>query len=158
MKIKLSELLYRYTYLLFTVLLTVWISSFVEWILTDYNKELSIVATIIYKLLNDFWAIVILGIILFPLFWLSNTFIKKWAIAIFQVLFVIILLIQISLIKYSLTTHVNLGADLLGYSYNDIYTTITSSVSLSYIAIIPFLLLTVLFYGIHWVLQKWMSN
>jgi phosphoglycerol transferase MdoB-like AlkP superfamily enzyme len=74
------------------------------------------------------------------------------------VLFIIILLIQVSLIKYSLTTHVNLGADLLGYSYNDIYTTITSSVSLSFLSASPFLLLILLFYGIYWVLTKWISN
>ena len=158
MKIKISKLLSGYFQLLFTVLIMVWIGSFVEWILTDYNENLSVLNIIVYKFLNDFWAVVVLGTVFFPLFWLFGLISKKITTSIFQVLFLIILLIQASLIKYSLTTHINLGADLLGYSYDDIYTTVTSSVSLSLYTFLPFLLLIGLFYGIYWLLKKALNN
>jgi len=158
MKILNSKLLYSYAYLLFTVLIVVWTASFLDWFLTDYNEKFSVITVITYKFINDFWAIVILGIILFPIFWLGSIFFKKRIIPIFQVLFILILLIQISLIKYSLTTHVNLGADLLGYSYDDIYTTVTSSVSLSFITILPFLVLIGFFYGVYTLLKKRVLN
>jgi phosphoglycerol transferase MdoB-like AlkP superfamily enzyme len=153
-----SKLLYSYAYLLFTVLIVVWFTSFFDWFLTDYNEKISVITVIAYKFINDFWAIVILGVILFPLFWLGSIFFKKRIIPIFQVLFILILLIQISLIKYSLTTHVNLGADLLGYSYDDIYTTVTSSVSLSFTTILPFLVLIGFFYGVYAMLKKRILN
>lgn len=131
---------------------------FLDWFLTDYNDKFSLITVIAYKFINDFWAIVILGAILFPIFWLGCLFLKKRIIPIFQILFLIILLIQISLIKYSLTTHVNLGSDLLGYSYDDIYTTVTSSVSLSFITVLPFLVLVGFFYGIYALLKKWILS
>ncbi|WP_457618447.1 sulfatase-like hydrolase/transferase [Lutibacter sp.] len=158
MKIKISKLLSGYFQLLFTVLIMVWIGSFVEWILTDYDENLSALNIIVYKILNDFWAVVALGTVFFPLFWLFGLILKKITTSIFQVLFLIILLIQASLIKYSLTTHINLGADLLGYSYDDIYTTVTSSVSLSLYTFLPFLLLIGLFYGLYWLLKKALNN
>lgn len=158
MKVLNSKLLYSYAYLLFTVLIVVWVSSFLDWFLTDYNDKFSLITVIAYKFINDFWAIVILGAILFPIFWLGCLFLKKRIIPIFQILFLIILLIQISLIKYSLTTHVNLGSDLLGYSYDDIYTTVTSSVSLSFITVLPFLVLVGFFYGIYALLKKWILS
>jgi len=158
MKIKISKLLNGYFQLLFTVLIIVWIGSFVEWFLTDYDGNLPTLNIIVYKFLNDFWAVVTLGAVFFPLFWLLGFIFKKYTTSIFQVLFLIILLIQISLIKYSLTTHINLGADLLGYSYNDMYTTVTSSVSLSFYTFLPFLLLIGLFYGIYWLLKKVLNN
>lgn len=158
MKVLNSKLLYSYAYLLFTVLIVVWTASFIDWFLTDYNDKFSLITVIAYKFINDFWAIVILGAILFPIFWLGCLSFKKRIIPIFQILFLIILLIQISLIKYSLTTHVNLGADLVGYSYDDIYTTITSSVSLSFITVLPFLILIGFFYGVYALLKKWILN
>jgi hypothetical protein len=99
MKILNSKLLYSYAYLLFTVLIVVWFTSFFDWFLTDYNEKISVITVIAYKFINDFWVIVILGVILFPLFWLGSIFFKKRIIPIFQVLFILILLIQISLIK-----------------------------------------------------------
>ena len=158
MKIKFSELLSKYYYLLFTVLIIVWIGSFTEWILTDYNERFLKFSVLSYKFLNDFWAVVILGIVLLPIFWLGSILFKKRIISVFQIVFLLILLVQVSLIKYSLTTHINLGADLLGYSYNDIYITVTSTVSFSFLTILPFLMLVGFFYGIYWLLTKWMSN
>jgi phosphoglycerol transferase MdoB-like AlkP superfamily enzyme len=149
-----SKLIYSYAYLLFTVLILVWAGSFLEWILTDYNEKFSVFTIIIYKLINDFWAIVILGLILFPLFWLFSIIFKKRFLLIYQIVFLLILFIQAALIKYSLTTHVNLGSDLLGYSYNDIYETVTTSVSLSFITILPFFVLIGLFYGTYVALKK----
>ncbi|MFK5959509.1 MAG: sulfatase-like hydrolase/transferase [Lutibacter sp.] len=158
MKILNSKLLYSYAYLLFTLLIVVWIGSFLEWISANYNTNFSVYAIIIYKFINDFWAIVTLGIILFPLFWLCSVIFKKRVISIFQIVFILILFIQVALIKYSLTTQVNLGADLLGYSYDDILTTIKSSVSLSFITLLPFLVLIGLFYGVYILLKKWVLN
>ena len=158
MKLKISKLLTSYFQLIFTLLILLWISSFVEWFLTDYEGDLSALNIIVYKFLNDFWAVTFLGIVFFPLFWLFGLILKKYPTSIFQVLFLIILLIQASLIKYSLTTHINLGADLLGYSYNDMYTTVTSSVPLSLYTFLPFLLLIGLFYGVYWFLKKWLNG
>ncbi len=149
-----SKLLYSYAYILFTALILVWAGSFLEWILTEYNTRFSIFVILMYKLINDFWAIVILGIVLFPLLWMCSVIFKKRVIIIFQVLFLIILFIQATLVKYSLTTHVNLGADLLGYSYDDIYATVTTSISLSFITILPLLILIGFFYGVYFLLKK----
>jgi len=155
---KISKLVYNYIYLLFTMLILVWICSLGEWYLTDYNEDISPISSIVYKFLNDFWAIVIFGILAFPIFLFLSVFLKKYVTPIFQVIFFMVLLIQMSLIKYSLTTHINLGADLLGYSYNDMYTTVTSSVSLSFFAFLPFLVLISFFYAGYWLLKKWVLN
>jgi phosphoglycerol transferase MdoB-like AlkP superfamily enzyme/tetratricopeptide (TPR) repeat protein len=148
------KLLVNYIYLLFTVLILVWIGSITEWILTEYIASTSVFAILVYKLINDFWAIIILGIAIIPLLWLGGVIFKKRTILILQIFFLIILAIQTALIKYSLTTHVNLGADLFGYSYNDIYETVTTSVSWSFITILPLFVLIILFYGVYFLLKK----
>ncbi len=50
---------------------------------------------------------------------------KKIHLYVIKTLFVLIVISQFALVKYSLTTLINLGADILGYSTDDMYTTVT---------------------------------
>ncbi|MDR6843569.1 sulfatase-like hydrolase/transferase [Flavobacterium granuli] len=70
------------------------------------------------------------------------------AIIAIKVSFTLIIIIQLALTGYSLTTHINLGSDLLGYSLNDIYTTVTSSLSISFVMFLPFIIIPLLYLGL----------
>ncbi|WP_246236360.1 LTA synthase family protein [Flavobacterium ajazii] len=70
------------------------------------------------------------------------------------VIFTLITLIQFALVKYSSTTLVNLGADLLGYSFSDMYLTVTASESLSFMFFLPFFIIPLLYLGINFGLRK----
>ncbi|MBG6109553.1 phosphoglycerol transferase MdoB-like AlkP superfamily enzyme [Flavobacterium sp. CG_9.10] len=101
-----------------------------------------------YKLLNDFFTGLLIGLLFFPLYLLLKYIKNPLGIIVIKILFCIILIIQLALIGYSLTTHINLGADLLGYSLRDMYTTITASLSLSFLTFLPFIVLPILFLGL----------
>lgn len=102
-----------------------------------------------YKLLNDFFTGLLIGLLFFPLY-LGLKYIKNpLAIIVVKVIFSIIAIIQLGLIGYSLTTHINLGADLVSYSFNDIYHTVTSSMSISFTLFLPFIVIILLYLGLN---------
>ncbi|WP_231926262.1 sulfatase-like hydrolase/transferase [Flavobacterium gilvum] len=82
----------------------------------------------------------------------------KWikqslATVIIKILFSLIVIIQLAMTGYSLTTHINLGSDLLGYSLSDMYTTVTSSLSISFVMFLPFIIVPALYLGLIRVFQ-----
>lgn len=101
-----------------------------------------------YKILNDFFTGLLIGLLFFPLYLLLKYIKNPLGIIVIKILFSFILIIQLALIGYSLTTHINLGADLLGYSLSDMYTTVTASLSLSFLMFLPFIILPILYLGL----------
>ena len=109
---------FRYIYLTLSLIFTFWLITIFE----IYSKTASgiqiqdLTTTLSFKLLNDFWTGLIIGLLFLPLY-LAFVFVKKPIDEILiKVLFCLIIIGQFALVKYSLTTLINLGADILGYS------------------------------------------
>ncbi|MGM5469425.1 sulfatase-like hydrolase/transferase [Flavobacteriaceae bacterium LMO-SS05] len=139
-----AEAIYKYVHLIIGLIVTFWLMSLFELIMLK-SEETNVMLAVVLKLTNDFWSGLIIGLLLFPVFVLCQIVLKNAAIGILKVLVVMLVLIQFSLVIYSLTTLVNLGADLLGYSLNDISATITSSVSFSILYFLPFIVFLLVF-------------
>ncbi|WP_440067639.1 sulfatase-like hydrolase/transferase [Tenacibaculum discolor] len=107
-----------------------------------------------YKLLHAFITVVIIGVLFFPIYYLVGLGNKKIAEITAIALGVLLVIGEFSLVKYSTTTLLNLGADLLGYSYNDIYKTIESSESFSVVNYLLFLVIPLLFLVVVYLFKK----
>ena len=107
-----------------------------------------------YKLLNDFFTGLLIGLLFFPLYLVLKYIKNPLGIIVIKVLFSIIVIIQLGLIGYSLTTHINLGADLLGYSLSDMYTTVTASLSITFLMLLPFIVLPIIYLGLIWLFNS----
>ncbi|WP_100613407.1 LTA synthase family protein [Confluentibacter citreus] len=158
MKVNLkTEHFNNYIKLTFALIVAFWILSVYEVVNTPTSHE-PFLLTIILKFINDFWCGIVIGIIVFPLFFLINNFKEKLALNIVIMLFMVLVLGQFSLIKYSLTTLVNLGADLLGYSYDDVSSTVSTSESLSIFYFLPFIIFPVILFVSFISLKKYMQK
>lgn len=109
---------------------------------------------ILYKLINDFWTVLLISLLCLPLYLALHYSNKKWAAIFFKIIFTIIIICQFALTKYHLTTLVNLGADFLGYSPDDMYTTVTASEKFSVLYFVPFILFPALF----WIINSYVSK
>jgi phosphoglycerol transferase MdoB-like AlkP superfamily enzyme len=147
---------YAYIYLMLSAIITFWLLSLFEIYstLSDGSKNQNIGVIVVYKFLNDFWAGIVLGLLFIPLYFAFFYIKKPLEVVLIKVLFTLIIIIQFALVKYSLTTHINLGADLLGYSFDDMYTTVTASESLSFLYFLPFIITPLLYLGINYLLVK----
>ncbi|NQW36442.1 MAG: sulfatase-like hydrolase/transferase [Flavobacteriales bacterium] len=83
--------------------------------------------TLLYKLINDVYTSILIGMVLFPFHVLFFFIFKKQRVKLITVFFVFVVVVQFALVAYSLTTLLNLGADVLGYSIHDVYATVSSS-------------------------------
>ena len=152
--------LWKYAKVNFALLLTFWFLSLSE-IFIKFNDETTIIIilkTIAFKLLNDFFTIVLIGLFLYPIYYLLNLGKKKYGNSFFLIIGGVLVLVQLSLIKYSVTTLLNLGADLLGYSFDDMFLTVSSSESFSILSLLPFLLLPLLFVVLRYFFIKKIPN
>lgn len=150
----------NYIYLIAALVVTFWFISLFE-IFTTIIKGIKIPdvgIVILYKFLNDFWTSLFIGFFLFPLHWLSTKFIKKYNQLFIQILLSFVVLIQFALVKYSATTLLNLGADLLGYSFNDITLTVSSSESMSVLYFVPFIVAISILFVLNKLFTKYISN
>ena len=109
----------------------------------------NVASVLYYQLLNDFSSGILIGLLFFPIFMLFYFIRKPWSVTVIKVIFSLLIIGQFALVKYNLTTLVNLGADVLGYSFSDMYTTVTASESLSFFYFIPFIVCPLLFLGIN---------
>lgn len=100
------------------------------------------------KILNDFFTGLVIGLLFFPLYLVLKYFKNTLGIIVIKIIFTVIVIIQLGLTGYSLTTHINLGADVLGYSWSDMYTTVTASITISFLMILPFLILPIAYLGL----------
>jgi lipoteichoic acid synthase len=151
---------YGYIYLTLSVITTFWLLSLFEIYSTTSNgsQNQNIGTTIVYKLLNDFWAGLDIGLLFVP-FYFALLYVKKpLGIVLIKLLFALVIIIQFALVKYSLTTNINLGADLLGYSFDDMHTTVTASESLSLLYFLPFIIMPLLFLGIYYLLNRFTNG
>lgn len=114
--------------------------------------------TLMYKLLNDFWTGLIIGLLFFPLYLVLFLIKKPLGILLIKVLFSLIVIGQFALVKYSMTTLINLGADLLGYSMKDMFTIVSASESITFLYFLPFVILPLLFLGINYVFNKYTNE
>jgi lipoteichoic acid synthase len=147
---------FKYLYLNTSLVLIFWLSSLFE-IYSKASNGISnsnIGMDVCYKLINDFWSATIIGLVLLPLFLITVYIRKTFSIHFMTVLFTLIVLVQFALVKYSSTTLINLGSDLLGYSLSDIYLTITASEPLSFMFFIPFIIIPLLYLGINFIFIK----
>ena len=145
-----------YFYLATALVVVFWLISLFEigmlYIKGISEKEIGI--SLGLKFINDFWAAFLLTVIVLPFYALLSILLKKGAGKIIGSFFVIIVLIQFSLVKYSLTTLLNLGADVLGYSVSDMYLTVTSSEAMSVTYFLPFVVFPLLFFAIYYLINK----
>jgi hypothetical protein len=100
----------EYLYSTVSLILIFCLLSFIE-IFKNFEIQL-----FLYKLLDDFFTGILIGLLFLPLYVVLKQVKNSLGIMVIRFLFSIIALIQLGLIGYSLTTHINLGADLLGYS------------------------------------------
>lgn len=138
------------------MLITFWFISVFE-ILAKIYTGIEIPITTIalfYKLINDFWAVFIISALFLPLYLALHYSQRKWKDIPVKIIFLLIIIGQFALTKYHLTTLVNLGADFLGYSTSDMYTTVTASESFSILYFVPFILFPLLFWGINKLISK----
>lgn len=149
-----------YTILIISLIFTLWLISLFEVYVTfSKGTELPNIGTILsFKFINDFWTGIILGLVFIPFYLVANTAFKKYGKIIILFLFAFVLVIQFSLVKYSLTTLLNLGADILGYSVSDVYITVTSSESMSLLYFLPFIIVPTLYFLIIRVFKKYVSQ
>ena len=161
MKIKEStKQLLNYVYLIASLIVAFWFISLFE-VFVTFSKGIKVPnvgMVILYKFINDFWTSIIIGALCVPLYWILNVVVKKYGHLIVQILLAVVVLIQFALVKYSSTTLLNLGADLLGYSISDITITVSSSESMSIGYFIPFILAVLVFFGLYKLLVKYVSK
>lgn len=144
---------YRYSNTTLAFIGVFWLISIFEVLVSKSNAS-----NLFLKLVNDFWCALILSIILFPFYLLMYSITKKYALLVVKILFVFLIIIQFSLVKYSLTTLLNLGADLLGYSINDIFNTVSASVSFSFTLFLPFIIFPALFFLLNKLVEKYFTR
>jgi phosphoglycerol transferase MdoB-like AlkP superfamily enzyme len=138
---------FQYGFLNLTLLVSFWLISTFEL----YSKNVSrleiidFCTTLIYKFVNDIWTVLIIGILFYPIYFLVHKKRNKWEFNFLKFLYILIVFIQFVLVKYSLTTLLNLGADILGYSINDMFLTVKSSESFSIMSFLPLLLFPLVF-------------
>lgn len=146
-KININKKIRKYILICFSLLLTFCLISLFELCSTLFSgKEIpNLIEYISFKFLNHFLTILFICIIFIPLYYLLSKKKKKLPGRVIKVIFTFLVILEFGLTKYSLTTLLNLGADLLGYSLDDIYITVTASESTSVFYFITFLIFPVLF-------------
>lgn len=138
----------KYILLCFSLMLTFWLISLFEYfsILFSGKETPVFLPYISFKFLNHFFTILFIFLVFWPFYFLISKSKTKRGLLFIKIVFVLIVLIEFALTKYSLTTLINLGADLLGYSFDDIYLTVTSSESTSILYFVTFLIFPILFW------------
>ncbi|RVT77342.1 sulfatase [Flavobacterium sufflavum] len=147
---------FNYGYLCFSMVFVFWLISIFEIFAKIYTgiKIPNVAIALFYKLINDFWTVLLINLLFLPLYLVLHYSKIKWKDTPVKILFTLIIIGQFALTKYHLTTLVNLGADFLGYSADDMYTTVTASETFSILYFVPFILFPLLYWGIN----KFISN
>jgi len=151
----------NYLKVILALMVTFWLLSLTELFL-QVKSEKTILFTlklITFKFLNDIWTVLLIGLIYFPIFLLLNLGKKKYGQKVFVILALLLVIGNLLLVKYSLTTLLNLGADLLGYSFDDIFRTVSSQESsASLLSYSPLLIFPLLFLLIKYLFNKKVPN
>lgn len=146
----------KYILLCFSLIFTLCLISVFE-ILSSLigGREITdLIKLVSFKFLNHFFTILLVFLVFLPFYHIFSLKKKKYGLLFIKISFVLLILIEFSLTKYSLTTLLNLGADLLGYSLDDIYLTVTSSENISFIYFLPFIIFPAIFLTTNFFLKK----
>lgn len=147
---------YKYVIAVTTLLISLWIVN-VGGIFALQSKGVvyeNIFLTFLFSLINNAFFAVIIGFFFFPLYGILKRKSETLAIRVLGIIFLVILIVEVSLIKYNLITLIYLGGDLLGYSLADISKTASASNDYSLTFLWPFLVLPVLLLLTYQVLHK----
>lgn len=137
----------KYGFLSISLVLLFWFLSVFELYIT-FSEEGGVVrflAILMFKFINDAIAVLIIAVLCFPSYIILEKLKNKLGLYIMTSLFVILIFVQLGLVKYSSTTLLNLGADILGYSLDDIFLTVKSSGPVSFISLLFVVLLPAVF-------------
>ena len=156
MKIKYPNSKYaNYVYVVVALLISFWTISLAA--VLGANVELNLTTTLLNKFIEDCFLVFIFSIISFLFYWLFQRFLKEKSYIFFIIFSSVLLLIEIGLSKYTAATLLNLGADILGYSYNDMYITVTASESFSFLYILPFVFFPICFFCFVFIIKKYIA-
>jgi phosphoglycerol transferase MdoB-like AlkP superfamily enzyme/tetratricopeptide (TPR) repeat protein len=144
----------HYLYLFFPLFVIFFLFSVVEILLAIGQYKISFLELCFFKATNDFWATVAIAIVFFPLYFVVGFLGANIQRKLFLSLFGLVIIGQFMLVKYSLTTLVNLGADILGYSLEEMVFTVKASKEISPLEFLPCLFLLLLFFEIYYVSIK----
>lgn len=149
-----------YAYLTLSLVFSFWIITIFEYVAKLISGIVipNLVTSFIYRLCNDFGTGILIALLFFPIYFLLKYVKDSLRITIIKIIFSIIIVAQFALTKYHLTTLVNLGADILGYSFADMFTTVTASESLSVLYFIPFILCPIFFIIVYKKISKTTIN
>lgn len=155
-----SKTPFKYIFLCFSMAISFWLISFFEIVTKIYTgiKISNIGLLIGYKIINDYTTVLSISLLILPIYFILQYSLKNRKDTIIKILFSLIIIVQLALTKYHLTTLVNLGADFLGYSTTDIYTTVSSSESFSVLYFVPFIVFPLLFWNIDKYISKKITN
>jgi len=151
---------YKFVCLLFSLIASFWAIGLFELIISAARglEQISFLKLLLFRFINDFWAGIAIGLLFLPIYLIFYFIKKPIGNIIIKVIFSLIVIGQFALAKYYLSTLINLGADILGYSLSDIYTTVTASESLSLLYFLPFILFPLLFLGINYAFNKYTNT
>ncbi|WP_347374470.1 sulfatase-like hydrolase/transferase [Aequorivita sp. Q41] len=150
----------NYGYLTIALILALWAIGLYEIVMSKPlgENDPTVALVLFYKFLNDFWFGVVVGLLFLLLYLIVNIWSKKLATILIGIIFSVVIIAQFSLVKYSLTTLINLGADILGYSYNDAFNTVASSESISFTYFLPFIIFPAVFILLYRLLKKYSNH
>ncbi len=140
--------LLEYGFLSVSLVILFWCLSVFE-LYNTFSEEggfIRFLTILFFKFINDAFTVLIVAVFCYPFYFILEKIRNKLGLYIITTLFVILLLIQLGLVKYSSTTLLNLGADILGYSLEDIYLTVKSSGPVSFTYLLLFVLLPAVFF------------
>lgn len=151
-----SKTPFHYSFLCFSMAISFWLISLFEIGAKLYTGiKIPNIGTLIgYKIINDFTTVLIISLVLLPVYFILQYILKNRKDTVIKILFTLIIIVQFALTKYHLTTLVNLGADFLGYSTADMFTTVSASESFSVLYFVPFIVFPMLF----WILNNYISK
>lgn len=151
--------IFNYLYLVLALICAFWIISGYELYMSKPSIDGPNLATVfVYKLLHDFWCGFIIGMLGFPIFFIISAIRDKIAFIGISILFAVLVIFQFSLVKYSMTTLINLGADILGYSFDDVFSTVSFSESISVTYFLPFIIFPALFFLVYVIIKKYSNK
>ena len=144
-----------------SLIVTLWVISLFE-IFSKIFSGMSASTILIsfgYTVLADIESVLLIGILLYPIYYLFGyfqTFLAQMAV---HILFSLLVIIQFALAKYQFTTLVNLGADLFGFPLENLHITIArTESSLSIIYFIPFMFIPISYMMTEKYLSKFSIN
>jgi len=139
--------LLEYGFLNMSLLFLFWFLSVFELFVTfsETLGLLSLLSVLMVKWINDAMAVLVIAALCFPFYVFFEKIRNKLGLYSTTVLFMVLIFIQLGLVKYSSTTLLNLGADILGYSLEDIFLTVKSIGPISFISVVLLVLVPAVF-------------